>query len=100
MTNKITNTMYGIVVSSKFEKQLKKLNKQGKDIEKLKAVIKKLANGEKLDAKYRDHQLINAKKYNNCRECHIEPDWLLIYRIKNYELELYLFRTGSHSDLF
>ena len=58
----------------------------------------RLANGETLDAKYKDHPLIGD--YEDFRECHIKPDWLLIYRIDDEELELYLFRTGTHSDLF
>jgi len=53
---------------------------------------------EKLDNKYRDHAL--RGEYQGFRECHIEPDWLLIYRIENEALELFLFRTGTHSDLF
>ena len=69
-----------------------------KKLDLLNTVISVLANGHKLEAKYKDHNLTG--KYKDFRECHIEPDWLLIYRIKNYELELYLFRTGSHSDLF
>jgi len=61
-------------------------------------IIKKLARGEKLDAKYHDHAL--KGKYEGCRECHITPDWLLIYEIVEKELILYLTRTGTHSDLF
>ena len=60
--------------------------------------IKKLANGEILPPKNRDHNL--SGNYSNCRECHITPDWLLIYEIYEDELFLYLTRTGSHSDLF
>lgn len=59
-----------------------------------------LANNEKLDEKYKDHQLVNSLRFKNCRECHIEPDWLLVYRIDNNELVLLLVETGSHSDLF
>lgn len=61
-------------------------------------VIELLANGETLPLKYKDHSLIGD--YADCRECHITPDWLLIYQINNNELILYLTRTGSHSDLF
>jgi mRNA interferase YafQ len=59
-----------------------------------------LATGPLLPPKYRDHSLVISKEYKNVRECHIEPDWLLVYRIENDELTLYLIRTGSHSDLF
>ena len=100
MTNSIENTKYSIVVSNKFKKQIKKIIKQGKSKEKLISVVKKLANGENLDSKYKDHLLIDTKFYKNCRECHIEPDWLLIYKYNNNELILYLVETGSHSDLF
>lgn len=61
-------------------------------------IIKKLAAGENLPAKNRDHSL--AGNYSGCRECHITPDWLLIYEIVEETLILYLTRTGSHSDLF
>ena len=98
MKNK--STKYGIIASNKFKKQLKKLNKQGKKIDKLKMVIKKLANGEILEEKYKDHALSDTKYYKNCRECHIEPNWLLIYKYNNSEIILYLVETGSHSDLF
>lgn len=59
-----------------------------------------LQKQEALPAKYRDHQLTNSKEYKDVRECHIEPDWLLIYRVKDEVLILELSRTGSHSDLF
>lgn len=72
--------------------------KQGKDTEKLYEVIEKLANGEPLEEKYRDHYL--SGDYKGCRECHIEPDWLLIYEIVDDILILMLYRVGSHSDLF
>ncbi len=98
--NNIKDTKYGVITSSRFNKQLKKIIKQGKSIEKLSIVVKKLANGERLEAKYNDHALSNNKYYRDCRECHIEPDWLLIYKYNNNELYLYLVETGSHSDLF
>ncbi len=59
-----------------------------------------LQKQETLPAKYRDHQLTNSKEYKDVRKCHIEPDWLLIYRVKDEVLILELSRTGSHSDLF
>lgn len=91
---------YEVVYSKKFKKNLKKILKQGKDIEKLKVVIDKLANKEKLEASFRNHNLINNKYFKNCSECHIEPDWLLIYQYNNNELLLLLVNTGSHSELF
>ncbi len=63
-------------------------------------VIKKLANGTELEEKYKNHKLINDRTYKDCNECHIEPDWLLIYKVKNDKLILLLFATGSHSELF
>lgn len=63
-------------------------------------VVEKLANGKKLASKYKDHALINNKYYKNCRECHIEPDWLLVYKYIENELLLLLVETGSHSELF
>lgn len=100
MKNNINNTKYGVVTSNKFNKQLKKIIKQGKKIEKLSDIVKKLANGEILDLKYKDHALIDTKYYRDCRECHIEPDWLLIYKINESTIILYLVETGSHSDIF
>ena len=90
--------MYKIVSSNQFKRDLKLAKKRGFDIELLSSVVNTLANGKTLDDKYRDHSL--AGEYRGFRECHIEPDWLLIYRIESDELELFLFRTGTHSDLF
>lgn len=59
-----------------------------------------LQNEVKLPDKYKDHQLENTKEFRNVRECHIRPDWLLIYRIDKQELILLILRTGSHSDLY
>ncbi len=73
-------TKYKVKYTSSFKKSLKKILKQGKDYNKLKAVITKLANKEELEEKYRNHQLSNDKDYVNCKECHVEPDWLLIYK--------------------
>lgn len=100
MKNEIKSTKYGILTSNKFNKQLKKIKKQGKDIRKINIVVKKLANGETLELKYKDHALNDTKYYRNCRECHIEPDWLLIYKYNNDKIILYLVETGSHADLF
>lgn len=79
---------------------IKKIQKQGKDLSKLYDVVEKLANGKELDSKYKNHSLINDKNFKDCMECHITPDWLLIYKIQDSELILLLFATGSHSDLF
>ena len=70
----------------------------GKETFLLATVVNTLAQGHKLPDKYKDHSLIG--NYNGCRECHITPDWLLIYELSDGELILYLARTGTHSDLF
>lgn len=62
--------------------------------------MKVLANGEKLDSRYKYNQLKNSKYFNNCRECHIESDWLLVYKYNNDELILFMVETGSHSEIF
>ncbi|MBC5752916.1 type II toxin-antitoxin system YafQ family toxin [Roseburia sp. BX0805] len=90
--------MYSIVSSKKFKKDLKVAIKRGYDMRLLDEVVSKLANGETLPDKNRDHSLVG--NFAGCRECHITPDWLLIYEIDDGELLLYLTRTGSHSDLF
>ena len=84
--------------SSRFEKDLKLAKKQKKDLNELFNVIEKLANLEQLDNKYKDHPLLG--EYKGLRECHIDPDWLLIYYVENNTLTLVLSRLGSHSDLF
>lgn len=89
---------YTLKPTTKFQKDLKRIQKRGYDISLLTEIIKKLANGEQLPEKNRDHNL--SGEYSGCRECHITPDWLLIYEIDNGELILYLTRTGTHSDLF
>ena len=91
---------YKIKYSKNFKKQLKKITKRGKDIDKLLNVVEMLSKRQMLEPKYKDHALINNKYYRDCRECHIEPDWLLIYKVQNNELILLLIATGSHSDLF
>ena len=90
--------MLKIVSSNQFKKDLKLAIKRGLKIEKLRDVVNSLAGQETLDEKIRDHVLTG--EYRGFRECHIEPDWLLVYRVDEGELELFLFRTGSHSDLF
>jgi len=81
-----------------FKKDLKKSKKRRKEMDKLKEVMSKLINEEIIDEKYRNHQLIGD--YIGCQECHIEPDWLLIYIINNTAKTITFIRTGSHSDLF
>ena len=89
---------YKIQYSTKFKKDLKLAKKRGLDLEELKFVIDELAKGNKLDDKYKDHDLHGD--WEGYRECHIEPDWLLVYQLYNDEVILYLVRTGMHSDLF
>lgn len=89
---------YEIVPSNQFRKDLKLAAKRGYNMDKIKDVIARLANGETLDAKHRDHLLTG--NYGGYRECHIEPDWLLVYQIVGGQLILFLARTGTHSDLF
>ena len=90
--------MLKIVLSNRFRKDLKLAQKRGLNLELLRTVVNTLADGEKLGAQYRDHDLTGD--YAGFRECHEQPDWLLVYRIEKEELELFLFRTGTHSDLF
>ena len=90
--------MLKIVTSNKFLKDLKLAKKRGLDLAALNEVVNKLANKEKLEEKYKDHALNG--EFQDFRECHVKPDWLLIYSIDDEELELFLFRNGSHSDLF
>ena len=90
--------MYKIRPTSRFQKDLKRLRKRGYDMDLLTGVLKQLAAGQALAPSYRDHPLVGD--YSGCRECHISPDWLLIYEIDGGELFLYLTRTGTHSDLF
>lgn len=93
-------TKYTIKYTSYFKKSFKKIKKQGKNVDKIIFAINKLANNEELDYKFHNHNLINDKYYKNCWECHIEPDWLLIYRYDYDNLILLLIDTGSHSELF
>ena len=90
--------MLNIVASNQFKKDLKLAKRRGNNLALLTEVVNKLAAEQKLEEKYHDHNL--SGNYNGFRECHIEPDWLLVYRTNHTDLELFLFRTGSHSDLF
>lgn len=91
---------YHVDFTSNFKKQYNRMVKQGKNIANFNYIVKKLSNGEKLEEKYKNHRLMNNRKYKDCMECHIEPDWLLVYRINKKELILLLTHTGRHSDLF
>lgn len=90
--------MLTIKYHNSFKKDYKRIVKRGYDASLLEEVVERLANGEALPEKYRDHALVG--EYVGCRECHITPDWLLVYEIDGGELILYLTRTGTHSDLF
>ena len=90
--------MYNLRFTNKIQRNIKLMKKRGKDLDKLTVVLKLLQNSEELPAKYKDHALTG--NYIGCRECHIEPDWLLVYEIINEELIILLLTTGSHSDLF
>ena len=89
---------YEIKPTGQFKKDLRMAKKRGYDLKKLETVIDLLADGEALAANYRDHELVG--EYRGFRECHIQPDWILIYKLKQDVLYLVLARTGTHSDLF
>lgn len=89
---------YAISFTAQFKRDLKLAKKQGKDLSRLFAVIETLASGGTLAAKHRDHALSGA--YHDVRECHVEPDWLLLYQRQERVLVLMLYRLGTHSDLF
>jgi len=90
--------MYEIEVTNRFLRDLRLARKRNLDENKLNNIVKLLANGEPLPEKNRDHSLVGD--YKGCRECHITPDWLLIYSIEDVLKIITLIRTGSHSDLF
>ena len=90
--------MLDIVPSNRFKRDLKTAIKRGYRIDLLETVVELLATGRALPEKYKDHVLSAA--YGGLRECHITPDWLLVYQIRENELILFLSRTGTHSDLF
>ena len=87
-----------IVLSNRFKKDLKLIAKRGYDLNLLDSVVEKLASKLPLEEKHRDHSLTG--NYVGFRECHILPDWLLVYRVDETEVILFLSRTGTHSDLF
>jgi len=90
--------MLTVKPTGKFSKDLKLADRRNYNIELLKEVVKTLASGKLLDKKYLDHPL--EGKYKGSRECHITPDWLLIYKKSKIRPELILVRTGTHSDLY
>mgnify|MGYP003292259999 CR=1 FL=1 len=90
--------MYKLRFTTKLQRNIKLMKKRGKDLSKLNEVFELLQKGKELPPKYKDHALTG--NYANCRECHIEPDWLLIYEIINNELIIIFITTGTHSDLF
>lgn len=90
--------MFNIISSNQFKRDLKMIIKRHLNTDALNCVVTILAKGEKLEEKYHDHPL--SGNYAEFRECHIQPDWLLIYRIDGDDLILFLSRTGTHSDLF
>jgi len=89
---------YEIIRTAQFRKDYKQMIKRGKDDQKLEVVLKVLASGGQLPPEKHDHAL--SGKYAGFRECHVEPDWLLIYCIMHNQLVLVCARTGTHSDLF
>ena len=92
-------TNYKIKYSKEFKKSLKKVMKQGKNIDKLLNVVSMLSKKQKLDSKYRDHALYNNKRFKDCRDVYIEPDWILIYKYLEDKIILLLVDTGSHSEV-
>ena len=86
--------------TGQFRKDYKLAIKRGCDVEALETVIELLCQEQPLPAEYRDHVLQNSRNYKGMRECHIEPDWLLVYKVIKDRLILKLIRTGTHSDLF
>ena len=90
--------MFEVVLSNRFRKDLKLAAKRGLRLDELNAIENQLAAGQTLPERNRDHALTGD--YIGFRECHIRPDWLLVYRVDGDALELFLFRTGTHTDLF
>ncbi len=88
---------YAVRQTKRYKKSLKKMLRRGKDIRKIVAVVRMLANGETLPPQYHDHALVNDLA--GLRDCHIESDWVLLYAIKNDVLVLTLSNTGTHADL-
>ena len=91
---------YEVRRTNKFKKEFCLCIKRGLDISKFEEVLVLLKSGSVLPERYQDHPLKSTNEFKDCRELHIEPDWLLIYKYYKDNLVLYLLRTGSHSDLF
>lgn len=89
--------MYSLVFTNRMKRDLKLMKKRGKDLDKLEKVLDILLSGDDLPEKHKDHQLKGEMK--EFRECHIEPDWLLIYRKEETELILFATAAGTHADL-
>ena len=92
--------MLEIIFDNKFKKEYKRALKRGCKPDKMEKVLDILANEKPMPPKYKDHQLTDSKNFKNVRECHIDPDWLLVYRIEKQVQILRCLRTGTHSDLF
>ena len=92
--------MLKITLTTQFKKDYKRIVRRGYDANRLEIVMAILASNRKLPEKYRDHRLTNSRDFKDARECHILPDWLLVYRIHDDTLILELMRTGSHADIF
>jgi len=84
--------------TARFRRDLRRMRRRGKDIGRIQAVVRLLVNEEPLPERQRDHRLVGD--WHHCRECHVEPDWLLIYQIDTERATLTLVRTGTHADLF
>ena len=89
---------YGIDRTTAFLKDVARAKRRGLDLSKLTETVVALANGRRLPPSKRDHAL--RGEWSGCRECHVSPDWLLVYRVAEAEVTLYLLDTGTHSDLF
>ena len=90
--------MLQLITTTQFRKDVKRAKKRGLNLKKLESILDSLQREEPLDEKHRDHALVG--NYAGFRECHIEPDWLLVYAVDKGQLILTASRTGSHSDLF
>jgi len=89
-------TIRTLARTNQFKKDFKRSVKRGYDASKLQRIVERISKREKLDQRHRDHPFVGV--FNDCRECHVEPDWLLIYRMT--DTVVILIRTGAHADLF
>ena len=89
---------YRLKFTSRYKKSYKLAKKRGLDISLLDSVLQDLLDGKELDAKYNDHEL--KGKFKGLRECHIQPDWLLVYLVEDDIVTLTLIDTGTHADIF